>query len=167
MKIWTNIISRILKENWKFILVPTSLQERLVKNKNLTVTARLLFSLDVSWCAGLNVTTVNLISSPVVTLSQYLTAQQQQQGVEVIQVNLFQNLFFLQNMGRISLLCTEIVLNVKNNMFSPCSELGIFMYWTCNSMKNLSSYCGLVDAKMGASDKDLPVKQNAFLSLDK
>ena len=34
-----------------------------------------------------------------------------------------------------------------HNMFSPCSELGIFMYWTCNSMNNLSSYCGLVDAK--------------------
>ena len=32
-----------------------------------------------------------------------------------------------------------------------------FMYWTCNSMNNLSSYCGLVDAKIGASDKDLPV----------
>ena len=24
-------------------------------------------------------------------------------------------------------------------------------------MNNLSSYCGLVDAKIGASDKDLPV----------
>ena len=37
-------------------------------------------------------------------------------------------------------------------------ELGIFMYGTCNSMNNLSSYCGLVDAKISASDKDLPVK---------
>ena len=37
-----------------------------------------------------------------------------------------------------------------HNMFSPCSELGIFMYWTCNSMNNLSSYCGLVDAKIRA-----------------
>ena len=44
-----------------------------------------------------------------------------------------------------------------HNMFSPCTELGIFMYWTCNSMNNLSSYCWLVDAKIGASDKDLPV----------
>ena len=26
-------------------------------------------------------------------------------------------------------------------------------------MKNLWSYCGLVDAKIRASDKDLPVKQ--------
>ena len=30
-------------------------------------------------------------------------------------------------------------------------------YSTCNSMNNLSSYCGLVDAKIRASDKDLPV----------
>ena len=31
------------------------------------------------------------------------------------------------------------------------------MYKTCNSMNNLSSYCELVDAKIRASDKDLPV----------
>ena len=42
-------------------------------------------------------------------------------------------------------------------MYTTCSELGIFMYWTCNSMNNLLSYCGLVDAKIRASDKDLPV----------
>ena len=29
------------------------------------------------------------------------------------------------------------------NIFFPCSELGIFMYWTCNSMNNLWSYCGV------------------------
>ena len=40
-----------------------------------------------------------------------------------------------------------------HNMF----ELGIFMYSTCDSMNNLSSYCGLIDAKMRASDKELPV----------
>ena len=28
---------------------------------------------------------------------------------------------------------------------------------TCNSINNLLSYCGLVDAKIRASDKDLPV----------
>ena len=31
------------------------------------------------------------------------------------------------------------------------------MYWTCNSLSNLLSYCGLVDARISASDKDLPV----------
>ena len=39
----------------------------------------------------------------------------------------------------------------------PSFELGIFIHWTCNSMNNLSSYCGLVDAKIRTSDKDLPV----------
>ena len=33
-------------------------------------------------------------------------------------------------------------------------------YWTFNSMNNLSSYCGLVDAKIRTSDKDLPVSWN-------
>ena len=31
------------------------------------------------------------------------------------------------------------------------------MYWTGNSINNLLSYCGLVDARIKASDKDLPV----------
>ena len=34
----------------------------------------------------------------------------------------------------------------------------VFLYWTCNSMNNLSSYCGLVDPRMSAFDKDLPVR---------
>ena len=44
-----------------------------------------------------------------------------------------------------------------------CQKLGIFMYWTCNSMYNLSSYCGLVDPRVSASDKDLPVLINLVL----
>ena len=39
------------------------------------------------------------------------------------------------------------------------SELVVFMYRTRNSMKNLLSYCGLVDERISASDKDLPVLQ--------
>ena len=42
-------------------------------------------------------------------------------------------------------------------MFSPCSEHGIFMYWSGKSIDNLLIYCGLVDARISASDKDLPV----------
>ena len=58
---------------------------------------------------------------------------------------------------------TKIVLNVRNNFCTqhvlPRFELRIVMYWTyCNSMNDLSSYCGLVDAKIRASDKDLPVE---------
>ena len=62
---------------------------------------------------------------------------------------------------RDNMLSSKIVLNVRKNFCAqhvlPRFELGIFMYWTCNSMNNLSSYCGLVDAKIRASDKDLLV----------
>ena len=60
-----------------------------------------------------------------------------------------------------NMLCTKIVLNVRNSFCTqhvlPKFELGIFMYLTCDSINNLSSYFGLVEAKMRASDKDLPV----------
>ena len=48
-----------------------------------------------------------------------------------------------------------------HNMFSKCSELVFFMYWTGKSMSNLLSFCGLVDVRMNASDKDLPVNQKS------
>ena len=48
-----------------------------------------------------------------------------------------------------------------HNMCTTCSELVIFMYWTGNSMNNLSPNCGLVDAKIRASDKDLPVCESS------
>ena len=47
---------------------------------------------------------------------------------------------------------------------TTCSELGIFMYRTGDSMNNLLSCCGLVDAKIGASDNYLPVHIKVFLS---
>ena len=61
-----------------------------------------------------------------------------------------------------NMLCTHIVFlflfwHSEQFMYTTCSELGIFMYWTRNTMNNLSSYCGLVDARIGASDKYLPV----------
>ena len=40
-------------------------------------------------------------------------------------------------------------------MYTACSELVVFMYWTGKSMSNLLSYCGLVDARISASEKDL------------
>ena len=62
-----------------------------------------------------------------------------------------------------NMLCTQIVflflfLHSEQFMFTY-SEIGIFMYWTRNSMHNLFSYCGLVDTRISASEKDLPVKQ--------
>ena len=49
----------------------------------------------------------------------------------VVQVNLCQKLFFLQNMGRTC--CVQKLFWMSktisvHNMFSPCSKLGIFMY---------------------------------------
>ena len=41
------------------------------------------------------------------------------------------------------------------NMFCPCSALVSSFHG--NSMNNLLSYCGINDAKIRASDKDLPV----------
>ena len=70
-----------------------------------------------------------------------------------------------QNMGRTcsaQKLFFVIVLTSKTifvqNMFSKCSELVVFMYWIGKSMNNLLSYCGLVDPRISASDKNLPVK---------
>ena len=42
-------------------------------------------------------------------------------------------------------------------VYITCSEFVVFMYWTCNSMNNLLTYCGLVAARISASEKDLPV----------
>ena len=39
------------------------------------------------------------------------------------------------------------------------------MYWTGDSMNNLLSYCGLVDAKIRASDNYLPVYLSLFMSI--
>ena len=60
-----------------------------------------------------------------------------------------------------NMLFTDIVSDFQNNFYTqhvlPMFWAWTLMYWTCNSMNNLSSYCGLVDAKKGASDKNLPV----------
>ena len=44
-------------------------------------------------------------------------------------------------------------MSKKKNSNKTCSELVFFG----NSMNNLLSYCGLTDARMRASEKDLPV----------
>ena len=62
--------------------------------------------------------------------------------------------------------CSECQ-NKKNKQFvyTTCSELGIFMCWTCNSMNNLMSFCGLVDTEIRASDKDLPVHNKVHVKV--
>ena len=42
-------------------------------------------------------------------------------------------------------------------MYTTCSELVVFVYWTGKLMNNFLSYCGLVDARIRASNKNLPV----------
>ena len=42
----------------------------------------------------------------------------------------------------------------KNNF---CTQHVVNLYFSGNSMNNLLSYCGLTDARMRASEKDLPV----------
>ena len=44
-------------------------------------------------------------------------------------------------------------------MYTTCSELAVFMYWTGKSMNKLMSYCGLVEVRINASDKGLPVNK--------
>ena len=102
-----------------------------------------------------------------------------------VQVNLFQKHLFLpqllnpqydkrlfiespvhksvQENSKLRTCCVlKIVLNIKTKtkkqfVYTTCSELGIFMYWTGDSKNNLLSYCGLVDAKIRASVNHLPV----------
>ena len=58
-----------------------------------------------------------------------------------------------------NMLCTKIVVNVRNDFCTqhilPRFELGIFMY-----LLNNLPCCGLVDGKIRASDKDLPVQSD-------
>ena len=108
--------------------------------------------------------TINLSSQKVIS-----------NKVLVIQINLFQKYSFLHqsthNMTSDcslnyefstrkiqvqNMLCTKIGLNVKTkNNF--CAQHALNLYFSCNSINNLSSYCGLTDARMKASEKELPV----------
>ena len=51
--------------------------------------------------------------------------------------------------------CLVFVLTFKTIFVSTQDILNL--YFSCNSMNNLSSYCGLTDSRIGASDTDLPV----------
>ena len=51
---------------------------------------------------------------------------------------------------------TKTTISV-HNMFCTAESAGILSLQFSRTMNNLSSYCGLVDAKIRAFDKDLPV----------
>ena len=62
------------------------------------------------------------------------------------------------------MLCTKIVLNVETKqkqqfVYTTCPK-GILSLQFSRTMNNLLSYYGLVDAKIRASDIDLPVHSN-------
>ena len=50
-------------------------------------------------------------------------------------------------------------------MYTTCSELVGFIYWTGKSMNNLMSFCGLLDVRINASDIDLPVFKQGVLTV--
>ena len=58
----------------------------------------------------------------------------------------------------------KLRIPAEHNAYTNCFFVLTFrtiyvynMFWTLNSINNLLSNCGLVDAKIRASDKDLPV----------
>ena len=55
--------------------------------------------------------------------------------------------------------CFECKNKNKQFMYTKSTELIVFMYWNGKSMNNLLSYGGLVDARISASEKDLPVSR--------
>ena len=59
-------------------------------------------------------------------------------------------------------ICCLITLVIMGVLFSGLSSIRKYLIFVCNSMNNLLSYCGLVDARISASEKYLPVHK--FLS---
>ena len=51
--------------------------------------------------------------------------------------------------------CSECQ-NKKQFVYTTCSKLVVFLYSTGKSMNNLLSHFGVVDARISASEKDLP-----------
>ena len=54
--------------------------------------------------------------------------------------------------------------NKKQFVHTTCSQHALTLQFSCNSMNNLLSYCGIVDARIIASEKDLTV-QNSTATL--
>ena len=49
---------------------------------------------------------------------------------------------------------TVVFFDIQNNF---CTQHVVNLYFSGNSMNNFMSYCGLTDARMRVSEKDLPV----------
>ena len=68
-----------------------------------------------------------------------------------------------KDLPELSLLNVKTKTNKKQFIYTTCSELIAFLYWTGKSMNNRLTYCGLVDARISASEKDLPVPPWIYL----
>ena len=44
----------------------------------------------------------------------------------------------------------------QKKLYTTCYQLVFFLYWSRESMNNLSPYCGSTDSRMSATEKDLP-----------
>ena len=60
-----------------------------------------------------------------------------------------------------------VYINCSEKINNLCTQHVLTLQFSCtrNSLNNLSSYCGLVDAKIRASDKDLPVLVEVYLKI--
>ena len=89
-----------------------------------------------------------------------------------VQVNLFQKPSFLHqlthNMARdcslnspekykLKTCCVQVLFWMSKQKNNFCTQHVVNLYFSGNSMNNLSSYCGLTDSRMRTSEKDLPV----------
>ena len=58
------------------------------------------------------------------------------------------------------MLCTKVILNVKTKT-NFCAQHILNLYFSCTELLIQSTmHCGLTDARMSASEKDLPVSIN-------
>ena len=65
---------------------------------------------------------------------------------------------------------STVIREMRVPMFSPRSPHVLSLEFSCteqvNSMDNLLSYCGLVNARISTSEKDLPVKRVNLRTLE-
>ena len=63
----------------------------------------------------------------------------------------------LQEKYKFRTCCVQILFWMSKQKNDFCRQHVLNLYFSCNSMNNLLSYCGFTDARMRASKKDLPL----------
>ena len=82
---------------------------------------------------------------------------------------MYRYIFFRSSQHQENMFCTKIVLNIetktkKQLIYTSCSPDVLSLQFSIFMIK-LSSYCELVDAKIRASDIDLPINVYQFQSM--